>query len=210
MSRFLYVLCGAGVGLLLMFLGFGAAGGGHGTPVLLVLFFAPSLVLFGPLVELLGRPPEEILILSCALLYPAYAFFIHWGGRSDKADNVFIMVMVFHLWALAWSAIIYALSQSLETVSAFAWICLAITDIPLILAIIAAVQLMLKYPIGLDKRKQNGKYCRQCKYNLTGNVSGVCPECGTPIVPVIPPPQPYQPPKGLVPKPGHSHRHRRK
>ena len=23
--------------------------------------------------------------------------------------------------------------------------------------------------------------CRKCGYNLTGNVSGVCPECGTPI-----------------------------
>jgi len=26
------------------------------------------------------------------------------------------------------------------------------------------------------------RVCRQCSYNLTGNVSGVCPECGTPIV----------------------------
>lgn len=24
-------------------------------------------------------------------------------------------------------------------------------------------------------------HCRKCGYNLTGNVSGVCPECGTPI-----------------------------
>lgn len=26
-------------------------------------------------------------------------------------------------------------------------------------------------------------YCRKCRYNLTGNVSGICPECGTPIRP---------------------------
>jgi hypothetical protein len=26
-------------------------------------------------------------------------------------------------------------------------------------------------------------YCRACGYNLTGNVSGVCPECGTKIKP---------------------------
>jgi predicted RNA-binding Zn-ribbon protein involved in translation (DUF1610 family) len=25
--------------------------------------------------------------------------------------------------------------------------------------------------------------CRKCGYNLTGNVSGVCPECGTPVLP---------------------------
>jgi len=23
--------------------------------------------------------------------------------------------------------------------------------------------------------------CRECNYNLTGNISGICPECGTPI-----------------------------
>jgi len=26
--------------------------------------------------------------------------------------------------------------------------------------------------------------CNQCGYNLTGNTSGVCPECGTPVQPV--------------------------
>ena len=25
------------------------------------------------------------------------------------------------------------------------------------------------------------KLCRKCSYDLTGNVSGVCPECGSPI-----------------------------
>ncbi|MCA9253262.1 MAG: hypothetical protein R3E58_08470 [Phycisphaerae bacterium] len=34
-----------------------------------------------------------------------------------------------------------------------------------------------------DDRNQNYvKRCRECGYNLTGNVSGVCPECGSVIV----------------------------
>ncbi len=28
----------------------------------------------------------------------------------------------------------------------------------------------------------DGHICHQCRYDLTGNESGVCPECGTPIV----------------------------
>ena len=34
----------------------------------------------------------------------------------------------------------------------------------------------------LDPSDPNG--CSHCSYNLTGNVSGVCPECGTAITPV--------------------------
>jgi hypothetical protein len=30
------------------------------------------------------------------------------------------------------------------------------------------------------RRRQPG-LCRRCGYNLTGNTSGVCPECGTPV-----------------------------
>ena len=32
----------------------------------------------------------------------------------------------------------------------------------------------------LDRRRIPPGHCLKCGYNLTGNVSGVCPECGTP------------------------------
>ena len=31
------------------------------------------------------------------------------------------------------------------------------------------------------KRKKPSGICKKCDYNLTGNVSGFCPECGTKI-----------------------------
>jgi len=31
------------------------------------------------------------------------------------------------------------------------------------------------------RRRRLPGFCRKCGYNLTGNVSGICPECGTPI-----------------------------
>jgi len=32
-----------------------------------------------------------------------------------------------------------------------------------------------------DRRRIPPGHCRKCGYNLTGNVSGVCPECGTAV-----------------------------
>ena len=32
-----------------------------------------------------------------------------------------------------------------------------------------------------EKRQIAPGHCRKCRYNLTGNVSGTCPECGTPV-----------------------------
>jgi len=33
----------------------------------------------------------------------------------------------------------------------------------------------------IDRRRIPPGHCQRCGYNLTGNVSGLCPECGTPI-----------------------------
>lgn len=36
---------------------------------------------------------------------------------------------------------------------------------------------------GLRHRRRRRNQCLRCGYDLTGNVSGVCPECGTPVPP---------------------------
>lgn len=41
----------------------------------------------------------------------------------------------------------------------------------------------IAYSITVSRRRPIPTgFCRACDYNLTGNVSGKCPECGTPIV----------------------------
>ncbi len=44
--------------------------------------------------------------------------------------------------------------------------------LPLVPAVLVATTPRPPYPKG---------YCRKCGYNLRGNTSGVCPECGTPL-----------------------------
>jgi hypothetical protein len=38
------------------------------------------------------------------------------------------------------------------------------------------------------RRRISPGHCRKCGYNLTGNVSGICPECGQPTTDVTSPP----------------------
>jgi hypothetical protein len=47
----------------------------------------------------------------------------------------------------------------------------------LLFAVAAVPTLLLCY---VDRRRIPPGHCRHCGYNLTGNISGVCPECGTP------------------------------
>ena len=52
-------------------------------------------------------------------------------------------------------------------------------DVPLYMVLIA-VGIPTAWLWWRDRRYPKG-HCRSCGYNLTGNTSGVCPECGTPV-----------------------------
>jgi hypothetical protein len=49
----------------------------------------------------------------------------------------------------------------------------------------SALTITAAYPLYrvLRRRRAPSGHCQTCGYNLTGNVSGICPECGTPITP---------------------------
>ena len=44
------------------------------------------------------------------------------------------------------------------------------------------LSLILLWRVRLDGRAPAG-HCQQCRYDLTGNISGICPECGTRVIP---------------------------
>lgn len=52
-----------------------------------------------------------------------------------------------------------------------------VARIACMLAVLPAV-ILFRREWDRDHRQKTG-CCRHCGYNLTGNVSGVCPECGT-------------------------------
>lgn len=59
--------------------------------------------------------------------------------------------------------------------------------IPPLLMILGVVTVW-RFRAGKRRRKRTRlelELCLDCGYNLTGNVSGVCPECGTPIRPAM-------------------------
>ena len=73
----------------------------------------------------------------------------------------------------------------------FAWVWLVLAKVLGELArveyapIIALILVLPVYVLVIRtiiRRKPEQGYCQNCGYNLTGNVSGVCPECGTPIL----------------------------
>ncbi len=180
MSRLISILCGAGIGLTLLVVALGAAGGGHGSNALAVLFFAPVALLSAPF-EIFSELPVGLCILCGAFLYPAYAILLHWGYRKSYGAKLVGFVMLFHIWALGWTVLLIPFFWGSDNVGATTLVFVTIAFTPLVIAILAVVYVVLKYPISKDECKQSGKHCRQCSYNLTSNVSGKCPECGTPV-----------------------------
>jgi hypothetical protein len=73
--------------------------------------------------------------------------------------------------AFAWSIETRTLTQPTGPVS--------VLTIPLWMPFMAIAALTLCF-WRLDRRRIPAGHCKKCGYNLTGNVSGRCPECGEP------------------------------
>ncbi len=62
----------------------------------------------------------------------------------------------------------------MQTMSVAMWI-------PFVLAAISTSRAWKDKLVSLLAHRKPGWHCKSCAYNLTGNTSGVCPECGAPI-----------------------------
>jgi hypothetical protein len=104
------------------------------------------------------------------------------GGRSFARDHRRVVLgycgFVVALWLIA-------LVEAIANVKAVTILALAILILCgiastmgcLVLAVYLVSEAHLRRRIRLD----DPKLCQKCRYNLTGNVSGTCPECGTPL-----------------------------
>ena len=81
--------------------------------------------------------------------------------------------------SLAQAKIFFFGEVQIRTSGQLAWLDYAITMIPfakgIVLGLVLLVQARVWRALG-----RAGRYCK-CGYDLTGNVSGICPECGTKI-----------------------------
>ncbi len=145
----------------------------------------------------MGIPNALLTILGCALIFGRRRFaarvFPDTSPESPPEQRFLAMpalaysVVGLCMVALSLPALAGAVSQIVNGWSAFALseavhsLLLFAVGVALFLGShgLARVWSRLRYS-GL--RRQMG-LCVHCGYELTGNVSGVCPECGTPVAP---------------------------
>ncbi|MCA9252645.1 MAG: hypothetical protein KDA54_16075 [Phycisphaerales bacterium] len=101
---------------------------------------------------------------------------IHWVAVF--LSFIVACVLFWPIWALV-TIVTFAVSDALGyrsfSVDAVFWIAL-------LFAFPAAI-FIWRFAYGFFKRQRETRGgCLNCGYNLTGNTSGVCPECGTPAV----------------------------
>ena len=95
----------------------------------------------------------------------------YFKNRRPKFKNVYLPALL--LWAWAEVILLQILASFGDNTSSLGVFVIASTPfVPL-----ALMSVVGPFP-HLRKLRKLTRFCQQCRYDLTGNQSGVCPECG--------------------------------
>ena len=110
------------------------------------------------------------IMLSCG----AGSFNVSWGDSPNRDTyGAVVSLTGWHFW-VAWPS--YRVVQVTLPIPATVGI-LAVPAWMVTLVVAIPTFVLFRF----DRRRIPPDHCHKCGYNLTGNVSGRCPECGTPV-----------------------------
>jgi len=119
------------------------------------------------------------LLTSPAAIYVFW--YMGWGHAHHQTRRAVACVLIAGLADLAY--LLYSLRPSIQTPTG------AFMDVGIVAGALFMLLLWMVSALGVCLRHRSLKrvepdtshvYCAPCGYDLTGNVSGVCPECGSP------------------------------
>lgn len=134
-----------------------------------------GILLIGGGALLFSALPQEFWLYSWIYLYGHRALVWAWLGWRGAALRG-------RRWA-GWTISGTLLDTAFDALLLFGLFTGPIFPVVILLAIFAAIWMLRE--VGqrqtLKSRFTSDPLCAKCEYNLTGNLSGICPECGTPV-----------------------------
>ncbi len=127
--------------------------------------------------EVLGRLPRRQRVMSRHYRHRTLVKFLKWSGTA------LCLLSIFGLCIALLERARY-LPEDSSILSGFSTSgILGLICAPIAVCVLPTLLLWL-VDYGLSRSSHDSMqpgHCQRCGYDLTGNVSGICPECGTPI-----------------------------
>ena len=120
-----------------------------------------------------------VLSLHSALAAGVFAYLHHTWGPAPSGDDAVLWFMVLIDFPSSMALFFYSVAQIDAPPIYFN----NVVCTSLIIFVLGGLQwyLVTRLVVHHLNAKRDSSACIGCGYNLTGNVSGVCPECGTAI-----------------------------
>ena len=139
------------------------------TPTQVLYWLAPA---YGLISFLCSRGPDGQLFIAMecfAVLAVVYAAFTLFGSRRIHSVHLFLHLFLYEVLAIA----VFCIPPRLEEMAVMLYYL-----IPLMIAGGPALGAIATLGRWIFRAELVPEECAKCGYDLTGNKSGVCPECG--------------------------------